>query len=107
MYDPVDSKGAAIDQQPAYDKLIHAELILPQGENLRTATVTGRSIGPDGMTTGTWDESPVINSIVYDVEFPDGEVKEYAANIIAENMLSQVDSEGFTLTLMDSILDVK
>lgn len=105
--DPVDNSGHPINQQPAYDRLIHAELILPQGENLRTATVTGRSIGPDGLTTGTFNESPVLNSIVYDVQFPDGEVKEYAANVIAENMLSQVDSEGFTLTLMDSILDVK
>ena len=27
--------------------------------------------------------------------------------MIAENMLSQVDNEGFTLTLLDSILDFK
>jgi hypothetical protein len=32
-----------------------------------------------------------MNSIVYEVEFPDGELKEYAANILAENMLSQVN----------------
>ncbi len=31
-------------------------------------------------------------------------MKEYAANIIAENMLSRVDSEGFTMTMMDSIV---
>jgi len=42
---------------------------------------------------------------MYDVESPDGEVKEYAANVIAENMLGQVDSEGFTISLLDSILD--
>ena len=42
---------------------------------------------------------------MYDVKFPDGEVKEYSANVIAENLLSQVDSEGFTLTVFDSILE--
>jgi hypothetical protein len=30
---------------------------------------------------------------------------DYASNIIAENMLSQVDSEGFITTLMESIVD--
>ena len=35
------------------------------------------------------------------MEFPDGQVKEYAANIIAENMLTQVDSD----TLMEAIVD--
>ena len=48
-----------------------------------------------------------MNSIVYDVEFPDGTVKEYSANVIAENMLTQVDSDGFTLTMMDGIIDHK
>ena len=39
------------------------------------------------------------------MQFPDGQVKEYCANVIPENMLSQVDSDGFSLTLMDAIID--
>ena len=39
------------------------------------------------------------------MEFPDGQVKEYAANIIAENMLTQVDSDGMSTTLMEAIVD--
>ena len=49
----------------------------------------------------------MLNSVVYEVEFPDGQVKEYSANTIAENMLTQVDSDGFTTTLMDGIVDYK
>ena len=71
------------------------------------AKVSGRTVGPDGKTIGTFHDTPIFNSIVYDVDFPDGEVKEYAANVIAENMLLQVDNEGFTLTMLDSILDLK
>ena len=41
------------------------------------------------------------------MKFPDGEVKEYAANVITETMLGQVDSEGFTIALLDAILDSK
>ena len=65
----------------------------------------GRTIGPDGKAAGRYDTNPVKNSVIYDVEFPDGQVKEYSANVIAENMLSQVDSEGYSLTLMHAIID--
>ena len=44
---------------------------------------------------------------MYDVEFPDGDVREYSANIIAENMSAQVDFEGFTHRLLDHISDYK
>ena len=39
------------------------------------------------------------------MEFPDSQVKEYAANIMAENMLTQVDSDGMSTTLMEAIVD--
>ena len=39
------------------------------------------------------------------MEFPDGEVKEYAANIMAKNLLSQVDENGHPRLMMDSIVN--
>ena len=105
--DPVDANGRPLDQQPLYDKLINAEVILQQGDGMKAAKVKGRSTDPDGRSVGTYDENPIMNTLVYDVEFPDGEVREYAANVIAENMYSQVDDEGFTLCLLDSILDYR
>jgi hypothetical protein len=61
--------------------------------------ITNRAIGPDGGMAGTYDDNPYLNTMIYEVEFPDGELKEYAANVITENMLTQVDSEGFSMTL--------
>ena len=37
----------------------------------------------------------MLNSIVYEVEFDDGVVNEYSANVIAQQMLDQVDDEGY------------
>ena len=54
---------------------------------------------------GTYRHDPMLNSMVYDVEFPDGEIKEYSANIIAQNMYAQVDANGHHHTLLDSIVD--
>lgn len=103
--DPLDANGCPISEQPYFDRLIHAELTLPQGEELQNARVVGRHKDSDGNVVGTFNENPILNTIVYDVEFPDGAVRQYAANIIAENMYSQVDSEGFQYELLDSIID--
>jgi hypothetical protein len=105
--DTVDVRGHLLNQQPAYDKLINAEVQLQLGDDVTSATVKQRALGPDGTVVGTYDDNPIMNSIVYEVEFPDGQVKEYSANIIAESMLTQVDSEGFTLTLMEGIIDYR
>ena len=45
----------------------------------------------------------MLNLLVYDVEFPDGDVKHYAPNVIAENVLSQVDSSGLYTQALDDI----
>ena len=103
--DTVDSTGKFINQQPAYDQIINAEVQLQLGEEMVNGKVIQRTIGPDGQVTGTYDNNPFLNSIIYDVEFPDGQVKGYAANIIAENMLTQVDSDGMSTTLMEAIVD--
>ena len=53
---------------------------------MRNATVIGRTKGDDGKAIGTYKNNPYLNTMTYNVEFPDGEVKEYCANVIAENM---------------------
>ena len=69
--------------------------------------VKHRALGPDGKVSGKYNHNPTNNSIIYEVEFDDGIVKEYAANVIAENMLSQVDSDRVTIQLLESIVDYK
>ena len=103
--DAVDANGRLLDQRPAYDMIINAEVQLQLGEEFAVGKVTQRALGPDGTVVGTYDENPMLNSIVYEVEFPDGQVREYSANVIAENMLTQVDSDGYSLSLMEAIVD--
>ena len=43
--------------------------------------------------------------MLYNVEFPDRAVKQYSANVIANNMYSKVDQYGFYQTLLKSIID--
>jgi hypothetical protein len=95
----VDATGRALDSQPAYGKLINAELMLPQNGEYQPVTVIGRTVGPNaGRPEGNYDEVPLMNTMTYDVRFPDGDVKEYSANVISENLLNQVGDKGFSMT---------
>ena len=105
--DPINIDGTAAFEQPVTDQWINAELNLTQGEALQNAKVIGRSKDENGQIIGTYHENPMLNTVVYDVEFPDGEIKEYGANIIAENMYAQVDSDGHRHQLVDGIIDFK
>ena len=105
--DTVDIRGRLINQQPQYDKIINAEVQLQLDDEIATGKVRRRALGPEGETVGSYDDNPILNSMLYEVEFPDGQVKEYAANVIAENMSAQVDDDGFSTTTLKAIIDYK
>ena len=103
--DILDSTGRILEQQLAFNKIINAEVMIQTGDEMAMGKVARQSLDADGRTTGTYHDNPVLNTITFDVEFSDRQVKEYGANIIAEKMLTQVDSDGYSLSLMDSIID--
>ncbi len=65
----------------------------------------GRARDKNGNIVGQYDDNPLLNTLSYNVEFPDGEVREYGANVIAENMYSQVDPDECRYQLLDDIID--
>ena len=60
--DVVDANGRLLNQQPAYDTIINAEVRLQLGEELATGVVARRALGPDGTAVGTYDENPYLNT---------------------------------------------
>jgi len=71
------------------------------------ARVKGRTRNALGQEIDTYNENPMMNTMIYEVEFQDGTIKEYATNVIADNIYAQVDHEGFMYTLLDAIIDFK
>ena len=67
--------------------------------------VKSRKRDSDGNPIGRSNSNPILDTRVYQVEFPDGDVAEYTANVIAENIFAQVDDEGRHHQLLDSIVD--
>ena len=46
-----------------------------------------------------------MNTTVYECELPDGTLKEYAANMIAENVIYSCDTDGYYSKMMELIVD--
>ena len=83
------------DDEEAIDKYLNVELIMDVGSNdERRGRVVKRLQGLDGEPIGRSHNNPLFDTREYEVEFTDGSREKYQANIIAENMFAQVDSEG-------------
>ena len=91
----------------AYDLYLNAEVLLPRRDVLRTGKVKQRKRDANGELRGLANNNPILNTRTYEVEFPDGQVTEYAVNVITENMWSQCDIEGNQMLLMQAITDYK
>jgi hypothetical protein len=51
--------------------------------------------------------NPLLDTRVYEVEFTDGAVAEYTANLIAESLYAQGDDHGNAFIAMREIVDHK
>jgi hypothetical protein len=91
----------------AYDQYIGAELHLPHGDEMVHARVIKRARGEDGNPIGKRNQNPILDTREYEVEMPDGSTAAYTANVIAENLYSQIDSKGRQYLLLSEIVDHK
>jgi hypothetical protein len=87
------------------DEYLSKELHLPRGGELVTARVIKRSRDGDGLVTGCRNSNPILDTRQYEVEFPDGSVDTYTANVIAENLATMVDPEGQQYALFKGVVD--
>ena len=63
--------------------------------------------GEDGNPIGIRHVNPILDTREYEVLLSDGSTAEYAANVIAENLYAQCDSEGKQYVLLNEITDHK
>jgi hypothetical protein len=102
----VEGKPEADDFE-AYDKYIGAKLLIDVGDQRLQGRVVKRAKGPDGMSIGRAHHNPMFDTRAYMVEFPDGSIDKYAANVVALNIYEQIDSEGKSYSLMHEISNHK
>ena len=103
--EPVDSTDKILDQHPHYDRVVNYQVQLNLSSDVSTVKINRQALGIYRTIIVSYDESYILNSTVYEVQSPDGQVKQYAANITSDNIMSQVDKQEFRKMIMDSILD--
>jgi hypothetical protein len=91
----------------AYDQYIGAEVMIPVAGEFKRGRVTKRVKDNEGNPIGKRHANPLCDSRRYEVEVGDGEVLEFAANVIAEGIYSQCDAEGRQFMLLKDILGHK
>ena len=101
--DPIDEDGLA-NESPLYNVMLNVELNLYKDGILRQGQVIGRS-KVESKDEGEYNPNILLNSKLYDVAFDDDDVRQYLANVIAQNMFQQVDKDGYSLTTFNSIIN--
>lgn len=89
------------------DNYVGASVNLPFGGTMLAGTVKRRTRDEEGNITGKAHQNPILDTRVYDVEFPGGQMAEFSANAIAEHMYAQCDADGNQYLLLDAITDHK
>ena len=83
------------------DEHIGQQVLLPQNDQMVLSKIIKRKRNADGSLVGTKNSNPILDSRIYEVEYPDGSAAEYATNVITECLYSQTDDNGnydFTLS---------
>ena len=87
------------------DSLIGSQVNLPDKSGIPLlVTVNKRKRDSQGHPVGRADDNPILDSRIYELEYPDGRVEEYS---ILENMVEQVDSNDWDATSSDEILEIR
>ena len=75
----MDAAGKPFAQHSLVDTLINAKVLLPNDDSTALARVVKRVVDGNGKLIGEYNDNPLLNSLLYECEFNDGTVKEYAA----------------------------
>ena len=103
MIDNSDEERAA----NYYDQYIGAEVVLPDRKGDKLMGKFRKRVKYDDTSKGKGNHNAMHDKSLYEVEYPDRMTDQLADNIIAESMLSQVDSEGHHYQLLTEVTDNK
>ena len=88
------------------DNLIGTPVLLPVAGRLLEGKVKSRKRSADGTELiGKENHNPLLDTRIYNVEFPDGGVAEYSTNVIIESLMENTNEHGETMGMIAGIVD--
>ena len=90
------------------DTYIGARVVVPGKDSPSIlGIVKRRKRDHEGNPIGTMNSNPILDSRVYELEFPDRRVEEYSVNSIIENLVEQVDDNGWDQGILQEIIGMR
>ena len=105
--DRANTEDDAETDVPAIDELINADIKMNIGGEPLRGRVKRRKTDEAGHMIGRWNDNPRLNTREYEVEFEDGSIAAYTANMISENLYYHIDAEGKKHAALSEIVDHK
>ena len=88
------------------DNLIGTPVLLPVAGKLLEGKIKSRKRSADGTELiGKENPNPLLDTRIYNVEFPDGGVSEYSTNVIIESLIENSNEHGETMGMIAGIVD--
>ena len=106
----IDMKTEEVDDAylDALDEYIGAEIVVPGKDALPVlGKVKKRKRDFQGNPIGEYNPNPILDSRIYELEFPDGRIEEYSVNVLAESLLEQADDDGWDSGVVDEFVDFR
>ena len=104
----IDTKTANVNEAylKSLDTYIWASMILPGRDGIPVLTkVIKRKRDAAGDPVGESNPIPVMDSWIYELQFPDRRIKEYGVKVIGENLHNQLNEDGWDLGLLEEIVE--
>ncbi len=90
--------------EDTYNRLIAAEFLLTKGEYQYIARVLGRKRDSDENSIGKHHPNSILDTTIHEVKFPDGTIRDYAANMIAKKHYTHKGPDGNRWLLLKEII---
>eukprot|EP00536_Pseudo-nitzschia_multiseries_P010185 jgi/Psemu1/25290/gm1.25290_g len=87
------------------DEYLGSEVSLQIGDQHIQGLVKNRCRDANGVLVGERNNNALLDSRSYKVSMPDGSIKIYTANMLANSIYSSVDDEGWMYCLLDKIIN--
>ena len=88
------------------DRLIGLRVLLPRGGEYNEGKVISRKRTSDGkQLQGRSNPNPLLDTSVYEIEFPDGGVEEFATNTIIESLYDSIDGNARSSSFITGVID--
>ena len=92
--------------QEDLDEYIGANVVMPGADGAEVlCSIWERKRDANGRLIGARDDNPILDTRIFQVEYPDRHLEEFITNTIAEVLYSSVDNDRFDTGILREIVD--